>query len=768
MNGLLNYENNLFCQWIIEVNQGQGINFHFNSFDLEGSSPSCRYDYVIITDLNLNQTLHRDRLCGSSIPNDMLSWTNRVSVVFRTDLSIVRTGFNLTYTAAAPSTGTIQPPTTTMNVSTTTPTPPEPSCLPQTNLTNNMGNIIVPINGASSYENNQFCRWIIEVDQGQGLNFHFNSFDLEGSSPSCRYDYVIITDLILNQTLHRDRLCGSSIPNDMLSWTNRVSIVFRTDISVVRAGFNLTYTAAAPSTAIIPPQTDSTTRYRTTMGLNTSSSAPPEQSCLPETNLTSDMGNIIVPINGASNYQNNQLCRWVIEVNQGQGVNFHFNSFDLEGNSPSCPFDYVIITDLNLNQTLHRDRLCGSSIPNDMLSWTNRVSIVFRTDISVVRAGFNLTYTAAAPSTAIIPAQTDSTTRYRTTMGLNTSSSAPPEQSCLPETNLTSDMGNIIVPINGASNYQNNQLCRWVIEVNQGQGVNFHFNSFDLEGNSPSCPFDYVIITDLNLNQTLHRDRLCGASIPDDMLSWTNRVSVVFRSDGSVVGTGFNLSYSSAAPSTDFMQTSTVTATTSTLPSCLPLTNLTSDNGTISVPIYGEALYKNYLHCEWVIEVSLGYVANIIFTHLDLEGTYPSCSFDAIFITDGYTNQQLHEGGICGSSLPNVSLTSSSNRVRIVFDTDGSVVRSGFSLNYVAVLPEANTTSLTGLFTTTTVPRRRKNDATKDLGDTKTVKTEMPKVTKMALENKKKLKTTPKTNKVQEKIEKKMEYIKEALQKPLK
>ena len=71
------------------------------------------------------------------------------------------------------------------------------------------------------------------------------------------------------------------------------------------------------------------------------------------------------------------------------------------------------------------------------------------------------------------------------------------------------------------------------------------------------------------------------------------------------------------------------------------------------------------------------------FTAFDIE-SHVTCRFDHLTIMDGDGTTLMEKS--CGSSLP-AAITSRSNMIKVVFSTDGSGTRSGFSLSWTAVTP---------------------------------------------------------------------------------
>ena len=74
------------------------MQLHFIRFDIEGSSSSC-YDKVKIYDGNSTAAPLVSSLCGSSLPEDIITSGNNVFVYFDSDGSVTKTGFIIQYSA---------------------------------------------------------------------------------------------------------------------------------------------------------------------------------------------------------------------------------------------------------------------------------------------------------------------------------------------------------------------------------------------------------------------------------------------------------------------------------------------------------------------------------------------------------------------------------------------------------------------------------------------------------------------------------------------
>ena len=68
----------------------------------------------------------------------------------------------------------------------------------------------------------------------------FKRFDLEFGN-NCTRDNVTVIDSVTG--VHLMTRCGSNPPGDVISSSNRLTVVFRTDSSVTGSGFVIKYTS---------------------------------------------------------------------------------------------------------------------------------------------------------------------------------------------------------------------------------------------------------------------------------------------------------------------------------------------------------------------------------------------------------------------------------------------------------------------------------------------------------------------------------------------
>ncbi|KAI8521417.1 Suppressor of tumorigenicity 14 protein [Branchiostoma belcheri] len=128
---------------------------------------------------------------------------------------------------------------------------------------------IMSMNYPSNYDNNAACDWQIIVADGKTVSVTFENFNVESHS-SCGYDYVALWDGVEDATAtYIGSYCGTSLPPSVTSLGNSMWIRFRSDSSVARPGFKLTYQARAPSVAALASDcyTGNSVDYRGTLAV---------------------------------------------------------------------------------------------------------------------------------------------------------------------------------------------------------------------------------------------------------------------------------------------------------------------------------------------------------------------------------------------------------------------------------------------------------------------------------------------------------------------
>merc|ERR1712226_160964 len=218
-----NYPNDFNHIETIQVDAGQVIRFEFTDFDVEFED-TCRYDFLTISETSENgettilPVWPWEKGCGTSLPPVMVSTTNKVNILFKTDGSVTKKGWSIKWTAVTLDEGVISSP----------------------NFTG--------VHHTGTYPNDFTNTDTIEVGKGKVIRLEFEAFDVE-DGPNCEYDSLTITQTKPNgktKTLMAKR-CGDTLPPVIVSTTNKVNLIFETDGSVVKTGWSVKWTAMTPN-----------------------------------------------------------------------------------------------------------------------------------------------------------------------------------------------------------------------------------------------------------------------------------------------------------------------------------------------------------------------------------------------------------------------------------------------------------------------------------------------------------------------------------------
>uniref|UniRef100_A0A3Q2TAZ9 Cubilin n=1 Tax=Fundulus heteroclitus TaxID=8078 RepID=A0A3Q2TAZ9_FUNHE len=670
------YPNSRDCIFKIIVQLNMQIMLNFTSFELEGSPPSCRFDFVEIRDGGYETSPLIGKFCGGQRPPVVRSHSNRLWIRFHSDATITHPGFIAHWDGTRTGCGGT--------------------------LTTASGGLASP-NYPLPYHPNAECYWNIRTSQGSQLQLSFSDFHLESSS-SCSFDYLAVYDGNSSSAPELAKLCGTSPPSPINSSSNQLYIKLRTDSSVNTGGFIASYNSKCHNIL-----------------------------------LTRENQGVIESLNFPNNYPDNSLCSWTIQASSGNKINYTFTVFELEATS-SCNYDYIKLYNGPNDQAPLIGVFCGNTPPPANTTTSSALTLVFRTDSSISMLGFQMIwyqngcggyvggpsgsisspgypnrypenreciwYVTSTPGSSITltihefdvefhencnydvlevyggpdlqaprlarlcsttssPMQVSSTGNlislrfksdaYVSGRGFN-ASWAEVQGGCGGP--VTAPSGEIHSPLYPTS-YPNNVDCSWVISVDVSHRVLLNFTDLDIEYHD-ACSWDYVHDGPSTLFPLLAR--VCGSIAPLSITSTQNTIYVRFRSDSSRNHRGFSARFSEACGTTI----------------------ITDDNGgAISSPRY-PAIYPPNQNCSWIIKAKEPFNhVTLSFTDLELEIIYSNCSHDAVEILDGDNYQAPSIGRYCGTEIPH-PVTSFSNSLVVNFISDHSVSRRGFRAIYSA------------------------------------------------------------------------------------
>ncbi|XP_070708966.1 cubilin [Pempheris klunzingeri] len=673
------YPNNRDCIIKIIVQVNMQIMLNFTDFELEGSPPSCNFDFVEIRDGGYETSPLIGKFCADQRPPVLVSHSNRLWVRFHSDASVTHRGFTAHWDGTQTGCGGM--------------------------LTTAYGSFSSP-NYPLAYHPNAECYWTIRTSQGSQLLLSFSDFHLESSS-ACSFDYLAVYDGNSSSAPELAKLCGSQLPIPINSSSNQLYIKLRTDSSVSTGGFIASYTSKCQNVLI-------SGRHKGT----------------------------VESLNFPNDYPANSYCSWTIQASSGNTVNYTFTTFQLEATSSSCVYDYIKLYNGPNEQAPLIGTFCGYTPPPANSTTSSALTVVFRTDSSVSMSGFQMMWyqygcggelsgpsgffnspdypnrypenreciwhitTSAgssitltihefdvefhqdcnydvlevhggpdlsAPQLAKLCTTTSSPMHVSSTGNLLTvrfksdayvsgrgfnASWAEVQGGCGGP--ITAPSGEIHSPLYPSS-YPNNVDCSWVISVDPHHRVFFNFSDLDIEYHS-SCSWDYVAIHDGPTISSPLLTRVCGTSLPHSITSTQNSIYVRFRSDSSRSHRGFSARFSEACGATILTD---------------------NDGGAIASPRY-PASYPPNQNCSWIIRAQEPFNhVTLSFTDFELEMINSNCSHDAVNILDGDNYQAPSIGRYCGSELPH-PVTSFSNSLVVNFISDYSVSGKGFRATYSA------------------------------------------------------------------------------------
>ncbi|KAM9322325.1 CUB domain-containing protein 2 [Pholidichthys leucotaenia] len=344
--------------------------------------------------------------------------------------------------------------------------------------------------------------------------------------------------------------------------------------------------------------------------------------------LSAPSGNISSP-NFPGLYPYNIDCSWLIVVSEGSSVLLTFHQFELEYHS-SCAYDYIkIYNGISEDEGNLLGTFCGDISPPQFTSSWNVMSIIFHSDRHVAHRGFNVGY------------RKDMCGGVLTGLSGIISSPGYPQE------------------------YSNNADCSWTIHVSNTSVVTLIFLDFQLENNE-GCNFDFVAVFDGPTVTHRHLGKHCGADKPPKIVTTTNQLLMVFKSDFNIGGRGFKAYYYSGE--------------------CQQV--LSHVSGNFGSPHFPN-IYPNNINCHWSIALAAGYRIKLFFPIMDLEdrnSLSDECDYDSVAVYDGNSQTDPLLGRWCGREKP-PSLISKSNKLLVVLNTDRNEAHRGFAASYLGVVP---------------------------------------------------------------------------------
>lgn len=184
---------------------------------------------------------------------------------------------------------------------------------------------------------------------------------------------------------------------------------------------------------------------------------------------------------------------------------------------------------------------------------------------------------------------------------------------------------------------------------------------FDMEQHS-ACDFDNLEIFDgFQADNATSFGRFCGQVKPGTLVSTFNHMHVHFSSDASINGRGFNANYS-------FVDVE-----------CGGIVKDASELIKSPMDTDANGLYKSNAECRWLVYAPKGFVIQMNFVSFDLEMD-AHCKYDYVKVFNNGSGMGDEVGPFCGSNIPK-TLTTTDNIATILFKSDASTAKEGFSIS---------------------------------------------------------------------------------------
>ncbi|XP_053120680.1 cubilin [Hemicordylus capensis] len=684
------YDNNLNCNYIIEVKPQAVVIIRFETFDLQphNALQICAYDGVKIFKGNRVNPYPVEAFCGNEIPAPVGIF-GTVLLNFYTDSHTVGTGFLATYKVI--------------------------SCGGVFNRSS--GTIMSPTHSVTDYHHNMNCSYHIIVGSNKIVALKFNSFQLEASS-SCDKDYVAVYDGPSTVALLLGKFCGEALPPIIKSSTNNLYLVFKTDSFEAAGGWKAS--------------------FRETIG--------PQQGC--GGYLTKSSSSFGSPdSNNDGKYDKDLECVWIIAAPMNKLVNLTFSTFTLEAaSSPQgCRFDYVKLYDGSSENAPLVGSFCGSSIPAPFVSTDKFLTVKFVTDMTVERAGFNATYTTvdrlcggvynatSASQTATSPYFPNAYPPFTVCKWVI---DAPPEQQvklvvrtfhlqssqdcsqnylefqdsplgnqehadrvhrfcgfenfAIPEfysyrrTALVIFRSEAYMINNGLSfsyqasgcnreynqsfgdlkspgwpnPYPRNLDCTIILRAPLNHTISLFFSSFNLEDDG--CRHDFLEVRNGSDASSPLLGKYCGHTLPSPVFPKNHVVYLRFKSDVLISYEGYEITWTSSPAGCGG--------------------TLYGETGSLASPEY-PASYQNQTDCEWIIKAPKGRVVTVNFAFISIDDP-GDCISNYLILYKGPDTTYASMGPYCGMDTNIAPITTASNQVFIKFHSEYVTLPSGFLLTW--------------------------------------------------------------------------------------
>ncbi|XP_068807609.1 deleted in malignant brain tumors 1 protein isoform X2 [Struthio camelus] len=596
-------------------------------------------------------------------------------------------------------------------------------------------------NYPSPYPNNVQCVWRIQLwQENYRVNLVFLDVELEGSS--CQFDAIEVYD----GGLPGGPLLGTVCSNNhhvFISSGNEMAVLFRSDSSVTRKGFQAYYysipdhsstTGSLSSTASMPPTSEwtSTPSLTTTETTTETTTTAPPTTTEPTTYLVIADELLLRLTDGPNSCAGNveifyfgawmKVCGHLWDMRDAQVVCKQLGCgqpLGVTGYFPSNGWSLYVMTAMRCQGS--EDYLWACPYEHSSSCYDRDASVICSdSGLTAPPPTGSLSSTASMPPTSEWTSTPSLTTTETTT---ETTTTAPPTTTTEPTTYLVIADELLLRLTDGPNSCAGNveifyfgawmKVCGHLWDMRDAQVVCKQLGCgqpLGVTGYFPSNGWSLYVMTAMRCQGS--EDYLWACPYEHSSSCYDRDASVICSDSGLTAPppTGSLSSTASMPPTSEWTSTpsltttETTTETTTTAPptttepttylviadanySCGGL--LSYSSGTLQSPFY-PGNYPNNADCVWEIQVTNNFRITLTFRDVQMQGG--RCLSDYVEIYDGPLRTSPLLGKICSGFLR--TYTSSSNLMTVHFHSNSRYTYRGFQADYYSIPADQSTTLL--------------------------------------------------------------------------
>nr|XP_061791464.1 dorsal-ventral patterning tolloid-like protein 1 isoform X1 [Nerophis lumbriciformis] len=515
------------CVWRITVSQGFNVGLSFQAFELERHD-SCAYDYLEVRDGPLESSPLIGRFCGYDKPEDVRSTTNALWMKFVSDGTVNKAGFAANFfkeedeCSKQDNGGCQQRCFNTLGSYKCACDPGYELAPDKKTCEAACGGLLSKLNGTIStpgwpkeYPPNKNCVWHVVAPTQYRISMQFEAFELEGNEV-CKYDYVEVRSGLSPDSKLQGKYCGAQVPEVLTSQYNNMRIEFKSDNTVSKKGFKAHFFSDKDECSkdnggcqheCVNTLGSYVCQCRHGFVLHENKHDCKEAEC--EHKIRSPAGSLTSP-NWPDKYPSRKECTWDITATPGHRVTITFSEFEIEQHQ-ECAYDHLEAFDGDGDAAAILGRLCGSKVPEPLVSTANRMYLRFISDASVQRKGFQATHSTECGGRLKADGR---------------------------QKNLYSHAQF------GDNNYPGHSDCEWLLTAERGDGIELSFVTFEVEEEA-DCGYDFIELYDGYDVDARRLGRFCGSGPREGIYSPSDALLIRFHSDDTISKKGFHIRYSS-------------------------------------------------------------------------------------------------------------------------------------------------------------------------------------------------------------------------------